>query len=386
MIVGDKLSDDPDVFAAGRRHNLMRWRRIMARFLPGMTWGPYRDFNPDLRPAVKMDSALSAIGASIDIICLHWITGLLSAEMIAGLGRRFRCPVVWTLTDQEPYTGGCHYTYECQGYTAQCGRCPQLKSARVRDRSRLVWNNKHRHLAPLPIAFVSSCHWTSERFRESSLFGQHRLEEIGDAIDTTVFRPFNKKAARDLMHVPEDVKVIFFGAFSVENPRKGMKYLAEALRSLASEFSGMATQPFLLCAGREPHAMLKSLPYRSRSLGYLKDDVTLALAYQAADLFICPSIYEAGAMMVPESMLCGTPVVAFDTGNAPDLIRNMETGYRAIYQDSSDLARGIAAMLSAPNLLAIGEAAGRQARQRHAPEFVARRHTALFSSIKSEWF
>jgi glycosyltransferase involved in cell wall biosynthesis len=385
MIVRDKLSDDPDVTAVPVRRDVVLWRKVVARYVPGFAWFQQLDFNPDLRPAVQMMPELDALTEKVDIICLHWITGLLSSEMIAGLSRKFQCPIVWMLTDQEPYTGGCHYSYNCTGYTVQCGSCPQLRFKNACDRSRIVWKHKFRYLSPLPITFVSSCRWTTECFRVASLFRNHRLEEIGDAMDTAVFRPFDKRIARDLLHIPWDAKVLFFGAFSLNNSRKGMNYLAEALGRLELKKATADVNPFLLCAGHNPRSLLQSLPYPSRALGYLKDDLTLALAYQAADIFVCPSVYEAGAMMVPESMLCGTPVVAFDTGNAPDLIQTMETGYRAVYKDSSDLAHGICTLLNLPNLNAMGAAACQVARQRHTPELVAAKQTALFMALKAEY-
>jgi glycosyltransferase involved in cell wall biosynthesis len=384
MIVRDKFSDDPDVLTVEKRNNVVLFRKALARFLPGFAWLKQTDFNFDLNPAIRLEPLLDEIKEPVNIICLHWITGLLSTEMIEGLAHRFHCPIVWMLTDQEPYTGGCHYSYDCCGYTEQCGKCPQLKSTNASDRSRIVWQNKARYLRSLPITFVSSCNWTSERFRESSIFVNHRLAEIGDALDTTIFRPFDKMVARDLLHIPPNTKVIFFGAFSLGNPRKGVSYLAEALGRLSADLSKSDTNIFLLCAGHNPHDLLQSLPYPSRSLGYLKDDLTLALAYQASDVFVCPSIYEAGAMMVPEAMLCGTPVVAFDTGNAPDLIQTMVTGYRAAYKDSVDLARGIVAILHSTSLAAIGDAACKAARQRHTPELVAAQQTRLFMTLQGE--
>ena len=381
MIVLDKLSNDPDVIAVNKQNNIIQYRKIIARLQLNHSWRNTVDFNPDVPPAYRLNSLLDSIKDPVDIICIHWITRLLSTKYISELAKRFKCPIIWMLTDQEPYTGGCHYSYDCKGYTVQCGQCPQLKSNKANDRSHKVWQNKSQHLGSLPITFVSSCSWTSERFRESSIFGKHRLEEIGDALDTTVFKQSDKAVIRDLLHIPKNAKVIFFGAFSLENQRKGMGYLADALTRISSERSHVKSDIFLLCAGHNPTSLLKQLPYPSLSLGYLKDDNNLAAAYQASDVFVCPSVYEAGAMMVPESMHCGTPVVAFDTGNAADLIRNMETGYRAIYKDSADLARGICKILYSENLSAIGAAAYQTAQQRHTPKVVAAQMTDLFENL-----
>jgi len=118
---------------------------------------------------------------------------------------------------------------------------------------------------------------------------------------------------------------------------------------------------------------------------YLRDDVTLALAYQAADVFVCPSTEDAGPMMIPESMLCGTPVVAFNSGGAPDLIQTMKTGYLAKYKDSNDLASGIHALISSPHLAAIRNAARDIAVKNHSPQVVVSQYIELYHSLTEEF-
>lgn len=384
MIVRDKISDDPFVHAAQKRKLVMLMRRAVGRLVPGFRWCSHSEYNADLSPTVRLPEELLARGDAVDILCLHWITGLLSARVINQLAARFRCPIVWMLTDEEPYTGGCHYSYDCAGYAKECGHCPQLKPAFAWDRSRVVWRHKSRYLAQLPITFVPSCTWTAEKLNASSLFGRHRSENIGDALDTAVYHPIEKAQARAHWQIPTSAKVVFFGAASLADHRKGMTYLAEALARLAGGAWAGDQSLFLLCAGRRPDALLNSLPFPNRWLGYLKDEASLALAYQAADIFVCPSVYEAGAMMIPEAMLCGTPVVAFDTGNVPDLIRHMETGYRAAYKDSADLANGMSTLLASPQLQKMGEAACGVARARHAPDIVAAQHLALYQALLAE--
>ena len=85
----------------------------------------------DLR---KFDSFKSA-----DIVHLHWVnSGFVSMKYLTSLGK----PIVWTLRDMWPITGGCHYSLNCERYKNQCGKCPQLKSTRENDITRIVFNHK----------------------------------------------------------------------------------------------------------------------------------------------------------------------------------------------------------------------------------------------------
>ena len=67
----------------------------------------------------------------------------------------------------------------------------------------------------------------------------------------------------------------------------------------------------------------------------------MSLVYNAANIFIAPSLAEAFGYIVMESLCCGTPVVGFDVGGIPDMISHKENGYLAKYKDSEDIADGI---------------------------------------------
>lgn len=389
MIVRSKCSDDEDV---RRIASISTWRRrfrqvkrhipLLRENLPTATYM----YNLDIEPPIDTRLFYNHQPGHVDIICLHWITGLLTVRAIKKIYDHYQCPLIWTLMDMEPITGGCHYSLGCDGFTKRCGNCSQLNTNRSKDRSHTVWRRKHRYLCDLPIVFVAPTSWIAERVRQSSLFRDHRVEIIPLPIDKTTFRPVDQRAARDLLRVPQDKKVIFFGASSIEDPRKGMAYLAEALQQLPSMMEAKnrtlsKEKVFLLAAGRKVNNLLESMPFPNRYLGYLKDDITLALAYQAADIFVCPSTEDAGPMMIPESMLCGTPVVAFNTGGAPDLIETMKSGYLAGYKDAADLANGLYTLLTADNLPAVREAAYEAAVKEHSPTTVASRHLELYSSL-----
>lgn len=387
MIVRYKQSDDPDIHPASpvwpsRLERIRRRIPWLREHLPT----PSYMFNLDVEHNIDTRPFFSYQSEEVDIICLHWITNLLTVKMIHDIYGHYQRPMVWTLMDQEPVTGGCHYSFGCDGFANQCGYCPQLDTSRSEDRSRTVWRRKQKYLQGLPMTFVAPTSWAAMQVRESSLFREHRVELIPLAIDTAIFRPFDWRAARDLLHVPQDKKAVLFGATYLEDPRKGMSYLMEALHYLSSMMAGQSSglsreSVLLLVVGSNSRHLLEPLPFPSRHLGQLKDDFTLALAYQAADVFVCPSVEDAGPMMIPEAMLCGTPVVAFDTGGAPDLIETMKTGYLAAYKDSSDLANGLYQWLTIRDLSAIRPTVSEVAARKHTPSIVTARYLKLFNSL-----
>ena len=343
-------------------------------------------FNFNQEPSLDTQRFFERTGRRPDVICLHWIDGLLNTRLIRELYDYHHCPIVWILADQEPLTGGCHYSFGCAGYKYECGRCPQLGSHNKHDHTAVTWQQKKQDLSSLPICFIAPTSWCADRIRESSLFRNNRIESIPYPIDTTVFRPIHQQVARDLLQLPHDKRLIFIGATYLEERRKGMAELKEALTRLSeliAESSELQHEDiFLFIAGVNGRSLTANLPFAAKYVGFLNDEVTLALAYQAADLFLCPSIEDAGPMMIPEAMLCGTPVVAFKTGGAPDLIESLRTGYLAKLADAEDLARGVFTLLSSDYLPAVRANAHEAATQAHTPAIVARRYLNLFESLQ----
>ena len=125
-----------------------------------------------------------------------------------------------------------------------------------------------------------------------------------------------------------------------------MKYFVEAVRILEQTKEVDKDSIIIMTAGDiAAKTSLRGTVFRHIHLGFL-DESGLVKAYQAADVFVCPSIEDSGPMMIVESVMCGTPVVAFEMGLSVDLVHTKVTGYRATLKDSNDLARGIMQVLN----------------------------------------
>ena len=87
----------------------------------------------------------------------------------------------------------------------------------------------------------------------------------------------------------------------------------------------------------EKIAWKKSLPF---ILLHLSVFAIFFIDVAMSDVFLSPSIQDAGPMMLNQALMCGTPAVAFNIGVAYDII-NDKTGYLAKYRDSEDFCKGI---------------------------------------------
>jgi glycosyltransferase involved in cell wall biosynthesis len=80
-------------------------------------------------------------------------------------------------------------------------------------------------------------------------------------------------------------------------------------------------------------------------LGYVSGDYLKALIYSTADIFVFPTRADNLPIVIQESMACGTPVVSFNLGGVPELVRHGKTGLLAKPGDPIDLAEKLVNLL-----------------------------------------
>jgi glycosyltransferase involved in cell wall biosynthesis len=340
MLVKDKTLTDPTILEPKTFDRILG---LLRPRLEGRLIRRYPQWNGlTFSPALFPDRLIHQVSrVNPDIIHLNWMgDGFLRLETLA----RFKRPMVWTLHDSWPFTGGCHIPLECMRYRDVCGKCPALGSSREDDLSRKVWQRKMKSWQGLNLTVVAPSRWMAECARSSSLFHDTRIGVIPNGLDLRIFRPVDKSAAREALDLPRDRKLILFGAKSgTQDRNKGFHLLAQALKKLAERAKRDCIELVVFGPGRTD--VPKDLDFKVHCLGWLNDEVTLALVYSAADVFVFPSLQESLGYTAMEAMACGTPCVAFNQGGVPDLIDHEVNGYLAQPFESLDLARGIAWVL-----------------------------------------
>lgn len=300
---------------------------------------PVANFTPAILPDA-LRRQVASIGP--DLIHLHWLgSGFMRLETLP----KFRQPIVWTLHDSWAFTGGCHVPFDCRRYMERCGSCPVLGSSFEKDISRWIWWRKAKAWRDLNLTVVAPSRWLADCARASSLFRDVRVEVIPNGLDLAVFRPIDKRLARGLLRLPEEKKLVLFAtAHGTADKNKGFDLLLEALSGVATRLPKEAVELVVVGAGKPQKA--SPLPLKTHYLGQLRDELTLALAYAAADVLVSPSLLENLPNTVMEAMACGTPCVAFNQGGLPDLIEHQQSGYLAEPYEVADLARGIVWILA----------------------------------------
>jgi len=345
--------------------------QMMFGITPGKMNGPFcAAFLPD-RLAAQVEEMAPGI------VHLHWVARMMRLETL----RRLTMPIVWTMHDSWAFTGGCYLPGNCTRFQESCGSCPILGSAREDDLSHRIWQRKQQAWHDLNLTIIAPSRWMATRAKASSLFCNNRVEVIPNGIDTAIYKPGDKNSARQFFSLPQDKRLVLFGAMGVTSDRnKGFHLFVEAVHKLAADPGSDKVE--LVIFGSEPPHPPPDLGVRTRYLGLQHDDVRLALLYAAADVFVLPSIQENLPYTVMEAMACGTPCVAFAQGGVPDLIDHEQNGFLARPYEPDDLARGISWVLEDTERR---ENLSKQARHKVEREFsvemIAARHRELYREI-----
>lgn len=386
MFVGLREGDDPYVrqyspaeSVATRLGRIVRRERLRSELRREARNRPagFEHFRDD---RTQFGADVSSKAPPAAIYHLHQVTDFV--DYAASLGRLAKsAPLVWTLHEMSPFTGGCHYAYECDGFTRECGTCPQLGSDRRGDLSHRVWTRKRSvfdALAASRIQIVAASNWMAAEAARSGLFGRFTISVVPYGLDTQIFRP--TADARRLLPAfgldPASRIVLFVADYS-STPRKGFHLLNDALSRIPA-----GSNCAVISVGRGPTPNL-SLPLRHAHLGSMTSDRMLAAIYSMADVFVIPSIQDNLPNTVIEAMSCGTPVVGFRVGGIPDMIRDGETGLLAAPGDTAGLASAIDTLIRDQGRRHRMGAAGRAIAEReYSRELHAARYVAIYEALQ----
>lgn len=268
------------------------------------------------------NTPIDSFGQLPDLIHLHWISNWIDyPSFFKSIPNHI--PIVWTLHDMNPFTGGCHYSVECKQYKEKgCKKCYQLNGYKNGKIVNTNWKTKFRALKDKNLHIVGNSNWTTEEAKKSILFAHAKsFTTINLSIDTNVFKPLtNLKNILEEYNIPKETFIVLLGAHGVDNPRKGiLKFLDAADNSQTPKHIRFVT--FGSAKLNQEFKYIKPI-----HLGKLKRN-ELPNLYNLADIMVVPSLYEAFGLTATEAMACGTPVIGFNKTGLEDTIVEDKTGW-----------------------------------------------------------
>jgi glycosyltransferase involved in cell wall biosynthesis len=230
------------------------------------------------------------------------------------------------------------------------------------------------------ISFVTCSNWLGDVAKQSSLLKNASIQAIPNPIDTDIFSPKDKVTVRAKWKVDPSAKIILFGAANINDRRKGITYLVEALHRLKNNYTQDSPVEIVIF-GKNKHFDVSTLPFPVHQLNVISSPTDMAEIYSLANVYVSASIEDNLPNTIMEAMACGTPTVAFNTGGIPDLIDHQQNGYLAEFESAADLAAGIKQILTSANADEFSAAARDKVLREFNNDKVAGQYIRLYNTI-----
>jgi glycosyltransferase involved in cell wall biosynthesis len=331
--------------AVRRKHSTDPFVHKMTR--PELGWPPVGRGYMDLLPSFLCRSKDEPISLGLqsanlgkltdrfkpDIVNLHWINGGIASIRAVG---KLQVPVVWTLHDMWPFTGGCHYSGDCLQYRQTCNHCPKIKRVLGAPAfTRWVHARKCHSWSSNPLNAITPSAWMKELATSSSLFARAKVTHVRNCVDSRTFNGQARLKMRAELGLLPASKVILFS--SANQPRKGARIIPEVIRHLRNQVPRVNWR-FLFMGGMPPHLEPRQ---DIIALPRTTDEARVASYYAASDIYALPSLEDNLPNTISESLCCGTPVIAFPTGGIVEMIEARRNGMLASEHTASSMAAAI---------------------------------------------
>jgi glycosyltransferase involved in cell wall biosynthesis len=266
-------------------------------------------------PFSILDLTKNTIVREADIVHLHLVTDLFDISSIPAISK----PIVWTLHDFSPVTGGCPQPIDCTAFRSNCGTCPQLSGDKNYARKLLKSKKKTYGLSKKKIEFIAPSDFVRDKFEQSVFRNIANINVIRHGFSTNDFHYIHKASARQILNFPNDINLILVASEHLNTSFKGKDEVLKLIfhaRSLKFKVGILGNTEI------NENGVL--------NFGFISSREQLKYYYCASDFTFVPSKAETFGNTVAESLLCGTPVIAF---NLPPMNENIEHEQTGILLD-----------------------------------------------------
>ena len=277
-----------------------------------------------------------------DVIYLHWVLGGFFSKRdfyeIAKLGK----PVFCYTHDMWWVTGGCHYSFECNGYREGCQSCHLHKHIKSLTHLQIMWKKELYDMFP-NIHFISPSRWIKECVSSSFAVSSNRCTFIPNVVPDDIFKYIPKKEARKKLGLPEDKILISFGTADNSNKIKGFNYLLDALSKYHND-------NIVLCVYGSDYdeRIASAISTNTIFLGRITDERKMALVNAASDIFISPTLAESFGQTLLENIKCGTPVISTNCTAVPEIVIHKKNGFLVEPRNSEQIIEAMNYLIENP--------------------------------------
>jgi len=249
----------------------------------------------------------------VDVVHFHDLSSAIS-PLTVFLVARIR-PVVWTLHDMSPLTGGCIYSGDCKRFLVSCGKCPNLgvwPLVTKVDRTSLLRAVKTVVFKSKKLAVVTPSKWLANLFFDT--FNRRVTRVIHNGVEISEKLVVSEKILP--LIPPSGSPNILLYASDFGDLRKGFHAAVNILQNLYNSEVKFS----LTIIGKISRTLLDKLPpVPIYVAGYLSDIDARQQLISKSDCFLFTSLEDNQPLTVLECLSLSVPVVGFDTGGVGEL-------------------------------------------------------------------
>jgi glycosyltransferase involved in cell wall biosynthesis len=238
-----------------------------------------------------------------DIINVHSMYNLLNHNSLLRLSN-LGYPLVLTLHDQRPFTGGCHYSGGCDAFLKSCKECPQATSVGM-HLVESVHRAQYTALEKISnLTVVSPSHWLAARSKESKILGKFPTLVINNPIPNANYSNIDLSQSNKIGFIASDLN----------NPLKNLSSLLLALQKMDSSAKDLE---IVLIGKGEIQTKFENIKIvKLQSL----EQSQIAEVISTLHLLVVPSLEDNSPNVIGEALISGTQVIGANIGGIPELL------------------------------------------------------------------
>ena len=270
-------------------------------------------------------------------------------------------PVVWTLHDCWSFLGSFYPTH-----------CPAPSDSHVLE-LKSFWRSLKCSQARHSLKAATPSDWMNKE-SSSSHWNGFKVQTIHNPVPKSFFELLDRQSSKKALGLSLEKPIVLSIAGNLNEERKGGPILKEILESDAKD----QCQFLLIGEGNQFNDP------KIKSLGYVQDEITLRIAYHAADVLLHPAQVDNLPNTVAESMSCGTPVLAFKTGGLPEMVIPDKSGWLVGDMNTKAMIKELNAILQSNHINHLRETTKENAQVLFNVEKVADDYFKAFKHALSE--
>ena len=309
------------------------------------------------------------------IIHFHWMNGLIDFEKLL-TSHLLETPLIWTIHDMNPITGGCHHSLGCIGYEKSCENCPAVKTLFTEKvvEMKAIRNEYFRKKEKIRIVVPSN--WLAEKINASHTIDAKKVEVIPNPVDPMFFQNKNKNEIRKELELPKDAFIIGFVSQNLANPLKNFQHLIKLLSNAQSK---IRKEIIVLAIGKSGRDF-KNTKLKLISTGTINDMTRLIHNYAAIDLMVSSSLAETFGLSIAEAAALGIPSLVISGTATAEVVIDSKTGF--IAKDDNEFIQRVIEMAEDENMMiSLGENAKINARNNFEIKNVLQQYNKIYEKL-----